>query len=133
MPLILRGCGLDSYTFLRPGPHEKELPAEVFWWESADGSRVLAHRITGAYTTRGEDHTEHLQNALRARPDELPATMSFFGVGNHGGGPTKRQIENIQALASLATQTDDARIRFSYPDSYFDGDSRGRGASAGCV
>jgi len=35
LPQILRGCGLDSYVFLRPGPHEKELAGEVFWWQGA--------------------------------------------------------------------------------------------------
>ncbi len=30
LPQILRGCGFDAYVFMRPGPHEKELPANVF-------------------------------------------------------------------------------------------------------
>ena len=121
LPQILRKCGFDSYVFMRPGPHEKELPANVFWWEGPDGSRILTFRIAEAYTTRGEDQEEHILAAVAAKPAALDAAMCFFGVGNHGGGPTKAQIENIMALA--AEHRDRAAaldIRFSWPEAYFD-------------
>ena len=45
LPQILRGCGLHQYVFFRPAPgREKDLPGTLFWWESDDGSRVLASR-----------------------------------------------------------------------------------------
>ncbi len=50
-------------------------------------------------------------------PQQLAETMCFFGVGNHGGGPTKAQIENVQAIAN---RREDVDIRFSWPDAYFD-------------
>ena len=50
IPQILRKSGMDSYVFLRPGPHENAtLPAPLFWWEAPDGSRVLAYRIPHEY------------------------------------------------------------------------------------
>ena len=52
LPQLLRKCGFDSYVFMRPGPHEKELPSQAFWWEAPDGSRILTFRIAAAYTTR---------------------------------------------------------------------------------
>ena len=52
LPMIFKKCGFDYYVFMRPGPHEKELPSNVFWWQAPDGSRVLTFRIAGAYTTR---------------------------------------------------------------------------------
>jgi len=58
LPQILRKAGLTRYIFMRPGPHEKSLPANVFWWQSPDGSRVLAARITRSYVTWGDDLTE---------------------------------------------------------------------------
>ncbi len=99
LPQILRRCGFDAYVFMRPGPHEKELPASVFWWQAPDGSRILTFRIAGAYTTWEVDQEQHILQAVAAKPPELDATMCFFGVGNHGGGPTKAQIENVLALA----------------------------------
>ena len=116
LPQILRKCGFDAYVFMRPGPHEKDLPAEVFWWQAPDGSRLLAFRIAAAYTTSTVDHAEHIEKAVAARPPQLSHTMCFFGVGNHGGGPTKQQIENVQALAALSNDLD---IRFSWPEAYF--------------
>ena len=55
LPQILRKSGIDYYVFLRPMSHEKELPARVFWWQSGDGSRLMAFRIPFAYTYWGDD------------------------------------------------------------------------------
>ena len=38
LPQILAKSGMHSYVFMRPGPHEKRLPAPIFWW-----SRRTAH------------------------------------------------------------------------------------------
>ncbi len=116
LPQILRKCGFDAYVFMRPGPHEKALPANVFWWQAPDGSRILAFRIAGAYTTREADQEAHILAAVAAKPDALDATMCFFGVGNHGGGPTRAQIENVRAVAAAHPELD---IRFSAPELYF--------------
>jgi alpha-mannosidase len=116
LPQILRKCGFDAYVFMRPGPHEKALPANVFWWQAPDGSRILAFRIAGAYATRQVDQEAHILAAVAAKPDTLDATMCFFGVGNHGGGPTRAQIENVRAVAVAHPELD---IRFSAPDLYF--------------
>lgn len=120
LPQILAGCGFDAYVFMRPGPHEKDLPANVFWWQGPDGSRILTFRITDAYTTWSADQEAHIRRAVATMPPELDSTMCFFGVGNHGGGPTKAQIENIQALAGqLAAADPPLDIRFSHPDAFF--------------
>jgi alpha-mannosidase len=116
IPMILAGCGLDSYVFMRPGPHEMELPGQAFWWQAPDGSRVLAFRISRSYATWSSDTTEHTQYALDDMPPGLGHTMCFYGVGDHGGGPTRAQIEGI--LAQQAGS--DADIRFSHPRAYFD-------------
>ncbi|NLE46215.1 MAG: alpha-mannosidase [Chloroflexi bacterium] len=117
LPQILKGCGIDYYVFMRPGPHEKDLPSQAFWWQAPDGSRVLAFRITASYGSRSTDHEEHIDQAIQATPSQLSDTMCFFGVGNHGGGPTREQIDNVQAIAKART---DADIRFSSPQAYFE-------------
>jgi alpha-mannosidase len=116
LPQILRKCGFDRYVFMRPGAHEKTLPAQTFWWQGPDGSRLLTFRITDAYTTRAVDSTKHIERAVATKAAELDRTMCFFGVGNHGGGPTKAQIEHVQGVAA---QRADLDIRFSWPDAYF--------------
>lgn len=117
LPQIMKKCGMDRYVFMRPGPHEMELPSEVFWWEAPDGSRVLAHRISGAYSSDSEDYRQFIELSVDAKPAQLNDTMCFFGVGNHGGGPTKAQIENVQGIAH--ERHEDLDIRFSNPDEYF--------------
>ncbi len=117
LPQIFSKCGLDYYVFMRPGPHEKELPAQAFWWQAPDGSRVLTFRITGSYASRATVHEPQIETALSAKPESVEHTMCFFGVGNHGGGPTKVQIEDIQ---SIAAKREDLDVRFSTPQAYFD-------------
>jgi alpha-mannosidase len=100
LPQILRKCGFDDYVFMRPEPHEKDLPSQVFWWQGPDGSRILTYRIPAPYETgRLADYEPHLAQALAGMPAELNETMSFFGVGNHGGGPTGEQIEHLTTHA----------------------------------
>ncbi|MFN2520773.1 MAG: alpha-mannosidase [Candidatus Limnocylindria bacterium] len=98
LPQILAKSGLDSYVFMRPQSHEKDLPAPLFWWEAPDGSRVLAFRILYEYTVSGRDIEPHVRRcaaALGAPGDEL---LCMYGVGNHGGGPTKENLEQILAM-----------------------------------
>lgn len=102
LPQILQKSGLDSYCFLRPKPEEKELPGPLFWWESGDGSRVLTFRIPNEYCTPpGADLTPHIEKC---------EMMCFYGVGNHGGGPTKQDIEWIRTQEHL---------QFSTPSRFF--------------
>jgi alpha-mannosidase len=101
IPQILAKSGCDSYVFLRPGPKEKELEAPLFWWESPDGSRVLAYRIPHEYCAPKDDIGEHVEKALATLPDEDGEYAVFYGVGNHGGGPTKANIEQIAGMGLL--------------------------------
>jgi alpha-mannosidase len=97
-PQIYTKMGIDTYVFMRPGPHEMDLPGPIFWWESNDGARVLTYRIPFAYTAgRSLDELRNhiLKNAGEARAD-YPEMMCFYGVGNHGGGPT---IASLNAIA----------------------------------
>jgi alpha-mannosidase len=99
IPQLLRRSGIDSYVFLRPGPQEKELPT-LFQWESPDGSRVLAYRIPHEYCAPRDDLGEHVEKSLAQLPAEIEESMVFYGVGNHGGGPTKANLDSIARLSS---------------------------------
>src|ERR1700721_754380 len=48
LPTILKRAGYGYYVFMRPQEHEMNLPL-LFWWEGADGSRVLTLRIWHSY------------------------------------------------------------------------------------
>lgn len=117
LPQILARSGMPNYVFMRPHPHEQHLPSRLFWWESGDGSRVLTFRIPYEYTTWGKDLRKHVERCaaefVEGGPDGL---MCFYGVGNHGGGPTRENIDSIHALRDDPTLPD---ILFSTPSRYF--------------
>ncbi|MFG1993070.1 alpha-mannosidase [Actinoplanes sp. NPDC048988] len=115
LPQILRGQGLSSYVFMRPGPHETSLTGTAFWWESADGSRVLAYRLPYEYCSPPGEVGAQVDKALGAVPPG--DTMIFFGVGNHGGGPTRANIESIHRYDRMGSY---GRMVISSPGRYLD-------------
>lgn len=118
LPQILRQQGMHAYCFLRPGPHEeRRLPSNAFWWQAPDGSRVLAYRIAHEYCGPRNDVDGHIEKALNQIRGQLDRAMVFYGVGNHGGGPTKANIESVRKLHRLGTF---GPLEFSSPGRFFD-------------
>ena len=116
LPQILKLSGMDRYVFNRPAPQEKGLPSRLFWWEADDGSRVLTYRLPFEYCTWGKEldmHVRRVANELRPPVDQL---MCFYGVGNHGGGPT---IENLKSIRRLDQLADMPKLIFSSPNRFF--------------
>lgn len=98
LPQILRKSGMDSYVMMRPQPHEKRLPGRTFWWESPDGSRVLTYRIPYEYSTWGKSVERWVRYILPEFKGPIHDLMVFYGVGNHGGGPTQANIDSIREM-----------------------------------
>ena len=109
--------GMDSYVFLRPESNEKELPGECFWWCASDGSRVLTYRIPHGYCSPGEELDGFLEHSLAKFPAHEPELMIFYGVGNHGGGPTRANIDSIHRIDR---EREDLDLVLSSPRAYFD-------------
>ena len=118
IPQILAKSGCDSYVFLRPGPPEKALESPVFWWESPDGSRVLAYRIPHEYCAPKDDIGEHVEKSIATLPDLERDYAVFYGVGDHGGGPT---IANLEQIETLDARDDLPSLRPSSLRAFFDG------------
>jgi alpha-mannosidase len=116
LPQLLSKAGVKSYIFLRPQPKEKTLPGEVFWWVAADGSRVLAYRIPFAYCSPGEALDTFLEHVIRQSPAGPSDLMVLYGVGNHGGGPTRANIDSIKRLNAA---NNGLEFRLSAPGDYF--------------
>ncbi len=116
LPQILRGQGLTRFVFLRPGPHEKHLPAGAWRWRGPDGSSVVAHRIANEYGSGRLDIGGTVDKALAQLPVDGDVAI-FYGVGNHGGGPTR---ENLEARRRLQGYTGMPNLLCSTLDGYFD-------------
>ena len=99
MPQILKKSGMDSYIFMRPAPYEKELDSDIFQWVSPDGSSVTTYRILDPYCFNFNE-MEQLENRMAFLDEktstDLPSLPFFYGVGNHGGGPTIRNLELLE-------------------------------------
>jgi len=117
LPQILRGQGMDSYVFLRPKPDENaELPNPLFRWRTPDGSSVLAYRIPHEYCAPRADLGDHVEKSLATLPPDLDELAVFYGVGNHGGGPTRA---NLRSIAELDGR-DEQRLELSSLRRFFD-------------
>lgn len=117
LPQLLAKSGMDAYVFLRPEPKEKALPAQLFRWRSPDGSSVLAYRIPYGYTSSGEPVDHFLDRAIERSDAAVEEVMVFYGVGNHGGGPTRANIESIERLAG---EDNGLELVMASPRDYFD-------------
>jgi alpha-mannosidase len=123
LPDVLAAHGYAGYVFHRPGAHQVELPAQTFRWRGASGGEVVGFRISPAYVTFSDDLYGQIMLSIEAADPELGHTMCFYGVGNHGGGPTKANIEyileNVKAFPG-------AELRFSTPQAFFDAIAQSR-------
>lgn len=118
LPQVLRKSGMENYVFMRPDPREKDLKDSLFMWESPDGSQVCAYRIPAAYCL-GLHQLNVIEEVWDKVKEDDQDYMAFFGVGNHGGGPTIRLMEEINKL-------DIPNKKYSTPDDYFKGIEKGK-------
>jgi alpha-mannosidase len=125
LPQILVGSGLEAYVFMRPQEHEKELPGRLFWWQSRDGTQILTCRLPRQYATWADDIEEHVRACAAEIIPPLEEMICFFGVGDHGGGPTRANLENLR---DLSERPDLPALSFSSLDAFFE-DTRSLGKS----
>jgi alpha-mannosidase len=119
LPQLLAASGIRAYVFMRPGPEEMEVPGHAFRWAGTDGTTLPAYRIPYDYSSRGDPEDELLRDRVTEQLEEsrsagLPL-MGFFGIGDHGGGPTRLALGTIQALSDEHA----GEICFGDPVSYF--------------
>ena len=91
IPQILAKSGLKYYYFCRCGRDEP-----VFWWEAPDGSRVLAYN-RGWYNESVKDDIMDAPLDI-AKRHGVKEGMVVYGVGDHGGGPTRKDLDKALAL-----------------------------------
>lgn len=113
---IMKKSGYDSYLFCRPDGGWLQLESELFTWVGYDGSEIMARRCAGYGTALG-----HAVDKIRSIADGCPDddfTLCLWGVGNHGGGPSKQDLDRITELrAELEPQG--IEVVHSTPEEYF--------------
>ncbi len=112
---ILAKCGFDSYLVCRPSPGEMALPDGPFTWVGYDGSTVTTVRPWGHYESGRGQARQKVERLLTEGP-ALPVHLLLWGIGNHGGGPSR---EDVAALNALIAERTDVTICHSTPEAYF--------------
>jgi alpha-mannosidase len=113
IPTILADAGVKRYYFCRtgPGPH-------VFWWQGKDGSRVLAFDDLRKWYNNTLDPKSTTQHLLDFEKETgLKDYMLVFGVGDHGGGPTRQDLRRGVEMNSWPIFPN---IKFSTATDFFD-------------
>lgn len=122
---IIKKCGQENYIFMRPmdkmiDPNKNEyvdLPSLQFNWIGYDGSVIKAARCTSYGTGLGHA-VEKINNDVTQTFANYPVVLSTWGVGNHGGGPSRKDLEDIAKM--IEEKKDSIEFIHSTPDQFFD-------------
>jgi len=118
LPDFYRACGVDAYIMRRPGMHEMKLPGNLFEWVSPNGGSITVARIFSYNTTgRLANIERNIQKALEMATPGVGHALCMIGAGDHGGGPTRKEIEYILAHRHWSN---DVELVFSHPRAFFD-------------
>jgi len=118
IPQLLKKGGMNAYVMMRPQPSENPDIPDIYMWESPDGTRVPTFKIQDSYTASGKESIDDRLKTAEKNADKYDlGVMLFYGVGNHGGGPTRGDIEYMR---SLKNSGEHKVMLFSSPDEYFE-------------
>jgi len=92
-------------------------PYKLFWWQSPDGSRVLTyfpHGYSGGIgaPALSQDIADYVPKT------GFPEIMHLYGVGDHGGGPTRQMVDEAVRLEDPSIVS--PKIQFSTARAFFD-------------
>src|SRR5580698_5659662 len=124
LPQIYKKSGMDYFVTQKLlWAHEfTTFPYKLFWWQSPDGSRLLtyfphdyAEGIDGERL--GKDVSIWMPSMYGPKLTDHPEMMHLYGVGDHGGGPTRVMLDNADQLRAPGTVF--PKIQFSFARDFF--------------
>jgi alpha-mannosidase len=116
LPQIYKKSGVDYFVTQKMSWNDtNQLPFKLFWWESPDGSKVLTYFPHG-YGNRDLGPvrlSEDLATALQFSPG-LTDMMDLYGVGDHGGGPTRAMLDQGFHWADQTANSDGVTPKYQF-------------------
>jgi len=124
LPQIYKKSGIDYFVTQKLYWNDTtKFPHKLFWWEAPDGSRVLTY-IPHDYandTNPVKMATDLAAFAPAMYTSEPPAgreMMYLYGVGDHGGGPTRSMLDTAKRW--MSSDTVYPRLSFGTARGFFD-------------
>ncbi|MEI8281773.1 MAG: glycoside hydrolase family 38 C-terminal domain-containing protein, partial [Armatimonadota bacterium] len=113
MPQILKMGGCKYYYFCRGGQGKP-----LFWWEGLDKTRILAfdEPASGSWYNADISYKQFQEMLDFEKNTGSKDALMVYGVGNHGGGPTR---EMIQEAVKMMAKQDLPGIKFSTATQFF--------------
>lgn len=110
---VLKQCGYRYYVNIRPGKDAYAFDDEDFLWRGYDGSEIVVHRSDKGYNSVFGQAAEELKTWTQEREAQKQA-LYLWGVGNHGGGPSRKDLNDIRDLVKGGMD-----LVHASPDDYF--------------
>ncbi len=110
LPQIYKKSGMDYFVTQKLlWAHEfTTFPYKLFWWQAPDGSRLLTY-FPRDYAASIEglgmanDLSVWAPAIYGSKLSDTPEILHLYGVGDHGGGPTREMLDNANELMSPNT------------------------------
>jgi alpha-mannosidase len=124
LPQIYKKSGMDYFVTQKLlWAHEfTTFPYKLFWWQSPDGSRLLTyfpHDYAGGIDAEplATDLSIWMPSIYGKSIPEKPEMMHLYGVGDHGGGPTRIMLDHAEQL--MASDSVYPKLEFSFARDFF--------------
>ena len=124
LPQIYKKSGMDYFVTQKLlWAHEfTTFPYKLFWWQSPDGSRLLTyfpHDYAGGIdgVPLATDLSIWMPSIYGKTIPDKPEMMHLYGVGDHGGGPTRIMLDNADRLR--APEAVYPKLEFSFAREFF--------------
>jgi alpha-mannosidase len=95
LPQIYKKSGIDYFVTQKMHWNDtNQLPFKLFWWQSPDGSKVLAY-FPHDYSNDNLNPVRLSADLAqaRSRATGMTSMMDLYGIGDHGGGPTRAILD----------------------------------------
>lgn len=117
LPQIYKKSGIDYFVTQKMSWNETTVfPYKLFWWQSPDGSRVLTY-FPHNYTNDMNPVRLASDVATYVPATGLPEMMHLYGVGDHGGGPTRVMLD--EGIQMMKPTTVFPNLQFSTAKDFF--------------
>ena len=124
LPQIYKKSGIDYFVTskLLWATDYTKFPYRLFWWQAPDGSRLLTyfpHEYANEFNPEQitQDLSFYAPLIYGTKVTDSPQMLYLYGIGDHGGGPTRIMLDQANRLRDRDTVF--PKIEFSTAKEFF--------------